>query len=104
MGRDGDGRRLDLPGAVLVTAGLATLAYGISQTEGWTADATAVPLLVGLALIRGVPRRRGAYVRSADAARAVPRSRRGWCARWGHAIWRPGDGRGGRRVRLAVDD
>lgn len=52
-GRAGDGRRLDLPGAVLVTAGLATLAYGISQTEaeGWTAAATLVPLLAGLALI-----------------------------------------------------
>src|SRR5690606_6265054 len=48
-----DGRRLDLPGAVLVTAGLATLAYGISQTEaeGWTAAATLVPLAAGLALI-----------------------------------------------------
>ncbi|MET9828816.1 MFS transporter [Streptomyces sp. NPDC006385] len=53
--RVGDGRRLDLPGAVLVTAGLATLAYGISQTEaeGWTATATVVPLLAGLALIGG---------------------------------------------------
>ncbi len=51
--RNGDGRRLDVPGAVLVTAGLATLAYGISQTEaeGWTAAATVVPLLAGLALI-----------------------------------------------------
>ncbi|MER5209155.1 MFS transporter [Streptomyces sp. NPDC002838] len=51
--RAGDGRRLDLPGAVLVTAGLATLAYGISQTEaaGWTAGATLVPLLAGLALV-----------------------------------------------------
>ncbi|KMS68708.1 MFS transporter [Streptomyces viridochromogenes] len=51
--RTGAGRRLDLPGAVLVTAGLATLAYGISQTEasGWTATATVVPLLAGLALI-----------------------------------------------------
>ncbi|MFI2435639.1 MFS transporter [Streptomyces sp. NPDC018693] len=51
--RTGDGRRLDLPGAVLVTAGLATLAYGISQTEaeGWTASATLVPLAVGLALL-----------------------------------------------------
>ncbi|KUM81198.1 MFS transporter [Streptomyces curacoi] len=52
-GRDGDGRRLDLPGAALVTAGLAILAYGISQTEaeGWTATATVVPLCAGLALI-----------------------------------------------------
>ncbi|MEV1081318.1 MFS transporter [Streptomyces sp. NPDC050211] len=51
--RAGDGRRLDLPGALLVTGGLASLAYGISQTEaeGWTASATLVPLLAGLALI-----------------------------------------------------
>jgi EmrB/QacA subfamily drug resistance transporter len=52
-GRAGDRRRLDLPGALLVTAGLGTLAYGISQTEaeGWTAAATLLPLLAGLALI-----------------------------------------------------
>ncbi|MET9757617.1 MFS transporter [Streptomyces sp. NPDC006372] len=52
-GRAGDGRRLDLPGALLVTAGLGTLAYGISQTEaeGWTAPATVLPLLAGLALL-----------------------------------------------------
>ncbi|MGW2784629.1 MFS transporter [Streptomyces populi] len=51
--RAGDGRRLDLPGALLVTAGLATLAYGIVQTEaeGWTAAATLVPLCSGAALI-----------------------------------------------------
>lgn len=51
--RAGDRRRLDLPGALLVTAGLATLAYGISQTEaqGWTAAATLTPLLGGLALV-----------------------------------------------------
>ncbi|MFC9166037.1 MFS transporter [Streptomyces fungicidicus] len=51
--RAGERRRLDLPGAVLVTAGLATLAYGISQTEaeGWTAAATLVPLCAGLALV-----------------------------------------------------
>lgn len=51
--RNGDGRRLDLPGAVLVTAGLATLAYGISQTEaqGWTAGATLTPLAAGLVLV-----------------------------------------------------
>ncbi|RFU86217.1 MFS transporter [Streptomyces triticagri] len=49
------GRRLDLPGAILVTAGLATLAYGIVQTEieGWTSAATLVPLAVGLALLGG---------------------------------------------------
>ncbi|AWT42974.1 MULTISPECIES: MFS transporter [Streptomyces] len=51
--RAGDRRRLDLPGAVLVTAGLATVAYGISQTEseGWTAQATLLPLAAGAALI-----------------------------------------------------
>ncbi|MFE3030813.1 MFS transporter [Streptomyces canus] len=53
--RGGAGRRLDLPGAVLVTGGLAVLAYGISQTEaeGWTATATLVPLAAGLALVGG---------------------------------------------------
>jgi EmrB/QacA subfamily drug resistance transporter len=51
--RAGERRRLDLPGALLVTAGLATLAYGISQTEseGWAATAALVPLLAGLALL-----------------------------------------------------
>ncbi|AJF64923.1 MFS transporter [Streptomyces vietnamensis] len=51
--RTGAGRRLDLPGAVLVTAGLATLAYGIVQTEeaGWTDPATLLTLLGGLALL-----------------------------------------------------
>ncbi|WP_431312913.1 MFS transporter [Streptomyces silvensis] len=58
-------RRLDLPGAVLVTGGIATLAYGIVQTEssGWTAAATLVPLAAGLALI-------GAFL--AVEARAKP--------------------------------
>ncbi|GAA2804170.1 MFS transporter [Streptomyces showdoensis] len=49
-----DGRhRLDLPGAVLVTGGLATLAYGIVQTEesGWGAPETLVPLTAGLLLL-----------------------------------------------------
>lgn len=51
--RAGGARRLDLPGAVLVTGGIATLAYGIVQTEvtGWGATETLVPLAVGLALI-----------------------------------------------------
>ena len=51
--RAGAGRRLDLPGALLVTAGLATLAYGISQTgaEGWTAPGTLLPLFAGLLLL-----------------------------------------------------
>lgn len=51
--RTGGGRRLDLPGAVLVTAGLAAVAYGIVQTEevGWGDPATLFPLLGGLALL-----------------------------------------------------
>lgn len=51
--RAGDGRRLDLPGALLVTVGLAAVAYGIVQTEqsGWTAPATLLPLLGGLAVL-----------------------------------------------------
>ncbi|MEU9863743.1 MFS transporter [Streptomyces sp. NPDC047971] len=51
--RTGGGRRLDLPGAVLVTGGLAAVAYGIVQTEeaGWGDRATLLPLLGGLALL-----------------------------------------------------
>ncbi|MFD7328321.1 MFS transporter [Streptomyces sp. NPDC059872] len=46
-------RRLDLPGAVLVTAGLALVAYGIVGTEeqGWGAAATLLPLLGGALLL-----------------------------------------------------
>ncbi|MEF9882641.1 MFS transporter [Streptomyces sp. P9-A4] len=64
--RPGTHRRLDLPGAVLVTAGLAVLAYGIVQTEqaGWTAPATLLPLLGGLALL-------GAFV-AVEARTAAP--------------------------------
>lgn len=52
-GRAGDRRRIDFLGAVLVTAGLAAVAYGIVQTEaeGWTAAATLVPLLSGVVLL-----------------------------------------------------
>ncbi|MFD5371977.1 MFS transporter [Streptomyces sp. NPDC127103] len=69
--RTGAGRRLDLPGAVLVTAGLATLAYGIVQTEeaGWTAPATLLTLLGGLALL-------GAFV-AVEARTAEPLMRLG---------------------------
>lgn len=42
--------RLDVPGAVLVTVGVAALAYGIGRTEhdGWTAAGALVPLVGGL--------------------------------------------------------
>ncbi|MGI5399390.1 DHA2 family efflux MFS transporter permease subunit [Streptomyces sp. CA-135486] len=64
-GRAG-GRRLDLPGAVLVTGGLATVAYGIVQTEqaGWAAPATLLPLFGGLAVL-------GAFV-AVEARTGVP--------------------------------
>ncbi|BBC96316.1 MFS transporter [Streptomyces griseofuscus] len=51
--RAGDRRRLDLPGALLVTAGLGTLAYGISRTQerGWTDPASLLPLAAGVLLL-----------------------------------------------------
>jgi EmrB/QacA subfamily drug resistance transporter len=51
--RAGDGRRLDALGAVLVTAGLSAVAYGIVQTEaeGWSAAAALVPLIGGLVVL-----------------------------------------------------
>lgn len=47
------GRRLDVPGAVLVTTGVASLAYGIVGTEqhGWGAAVSLGPLLGGCALL-----------------------------------------------------
>jgi len=52
-GRTGERRRLDFLGATLVTVGLASVAYGIVQTEevGWKAAETLVPLLGGVALL-----------------------------------------------------
>ena len=52
-GRAPGRQRLDLPGAVLVTLGLAVLAYGIVQTDrtGWGSTATLLPLLGGLLLL-----------------------------------------------------
>lgn len=49
------GRRLDIPGALLVTAGLGSVAYGVVETEsvGWSAPQAAVPL-VGGALLLGL--------------------------------------------------
>lgn len=51
--RTGGSRRLDLPGAVLATGGLAAVAYGIVQTEeaGWGEAVTLLPLLGGLGLL-----------------------------------------------------
>ncbi|HEV7628896.1 MAG TPA: MFS transporter, partial [Streptomyces sp.] len=46
-------RRLDLPGALLVTSGLVALAWGIVATEssGWGSAAVLVPLAAGLVLL-----------------------------------------------------
>jgi EmrB/QacA subfamily drug resistance transporter len=51
--RPGIVRRLDLPGAFLVTAGTAALAYGIAQSSsyGWASPRSLTPLLGGLALL-----------------------------------------------------
>ncbi|MFC9229915.1 MFS transporter [Streptomyces decoyicus] len=51
--RQGAGRRLDVPGAVLVTGGLALVAYGIVQTEtdGWRSASALLPLAAGLVVI-----------------------------------------------------
>ena len=45
--------RLDVPGAVLATAGLGILVLGITQTEayGWTSAQTLVPVATGLVLL-----------------------------------------------------
>ncbi|AZK93867.1 MFS transporter [Streptomyces tsukubensis] len=65
-GRGGPGRRLDLPGAVLVTAGLAAVAYGIVETEaaGWGSPASLLPLFAGVLLL-------GVFV-AVEARTAVP--------------------------------
>ncbi|WP_433889102.1 MFS transporter [Streptomyces sp. CA-111067] len=46
-------RRLDIPGAVLVTGGVAALAYGIaeSETHGWTSAVSGLSLIGGAVLI-----------------------------------------------------
>lgn len=46
-------RRLDLPGALLVTGGLGSLAYGVVQTEsvGWAAPSALLAIGAGLTLL-----------------------------------------------------
>ncbi|WP_239079277.1 MFS transporter [Streptomyces sp. SID7909] len=97
-GRTGGRSRVDLLGAVLVTAGLASTAYGIVQTEeaGWTAAATLVPLLGGpvlLALFALVETRTARAFRldQAGSGSGV------WC------VWLQGGG-GRQRGALATDD
>ncbi|WP_438488227.1 MFS transporter [Streptomyces sp. S186] len=51
--RQGTARRLDVPGALLVTAGLGLVAYGIVQTEthGWGSAPALLPLAAGLVVV-----------------------------------------------------
>ncbi|MDK1474018.1 MFS transporter [Streptomyces sp. 549] len=51
--RQPGGRRLDVPGAVLVTCGLGALAFGVVRTEstGWTAPDTLAALGAGVVLL-----------------------------------------------------
>ncbi|AEW93775.1 MULTISPECIES: MFS transporter [Streptomycetaceae] len=51
--RSAAARRLDIPGAVLVTGGVAALAYGIVQTgeRGWGSAGALLPLLGGVAVL-----------------------------------------------------
>jgi EmrB/QacA subfamily drug resistance transporter len=51
--RVGGARRLDVPGAVLVTGGVSALAYGIAQSEshGWSSADSALPLAGGAVLL-----------------------------------------------------
>ena len=53
--RDASARRFDLPGAVLVTAGLSTLVYAITQAgqDGWLAGGTLGFFAAALALLGG---------------------------------------------------
>ncbi|MBD0739600.1 MFS transporter [Streptomyces sp. CBMA29] len=53
--RGGTSRRLDIPGAVLVTGGVAALAYGIAESEshGWTSATALLPVIGGAVLLGG---------------------------------------------------
>nr|WP_240969668.1 MFS transporter [Actinacidiphila epipremni] len=52
-GRGTTVRRLDIPGAILVTGGVAALAYGIAETEthGWSSPHSLVPLVGGVLIL-----------------------------------------------------
>jgi EmrB/QacA subfamily drug resistance transporter len=49
----GSGKKLDLPGAITVTAGMSTLVYGLTKaaTDGWGSTTTIVTLGVAAALL-----------------------------------------------------
>ncbi|MBO9524416.1 MAG: MFS transporter [Nocardioidaceae bacterium] len=49
----GSGKKLDLPGALTVTAGMSTLVYGLTKaaTDGWGSTTTIVTLVIAAALL-----------------------------------------------------
>ncbi|MET3961593.1 EmrB/QacA subfamily drug resistance transporter [Marmoricola sp. OAE513] len=49
----GSGKKLDLPGAIAVTAGMSTLVYGLTKasTDGWDSTTTIVTLSIAAALL-----------------------------------------------------
>lgn len=49
----GSGKKLDLPGAITVTAGMSTLVYGLTKaaTDGWGSTTTIVTLAIAAALL-----------------------------------------------------
>lgn len=49
----GSGKKLDLPGAISVTAGMSTLVYGLTKaaSDGWDSTITIVTLAVAVALL-----------------------------------------------------
>ncbi|ARH90981.1 MULTISPECIES: MFS transporter [Streptomyces] len=51
--RQGTARRLDVPGALLVTGGLGLVAYGIvrTETDGWASSSALLPLAAGLLVV-----------------------------------------------------
>ncbi|HVC26127.1 MAG TPA: MFS transporter [Acidimicrobiales bacterium] len=62
-GRRGERTGLDLPGAVLVTAGLAALVYGVVRTDtlAWSAPQTIGVLALAAVLLAGFVLREGRY-------------------------------------------
>jgi MFS family permease len=49
----GSGKKLDLPGALTVTAGMSTLVYGLTKasSDGWGSTTTVVTLIIAAALL-----------------------------------------------------
>jgi EmrB/QacA subfamily drug resistance transporter len=49
----GSGKKLDLPGAIAVTAGMSTLVYGLTKaaSDGWDSTTTIVTLAIAVALL-----------------------------------------------------